>query len=51
MTIKLEGLETGLTKITLEYLGKTYTTGCLFSEEAGQQIQLLINAALENENR
>lgn len=51
MTIKLEGLETGVTIIRLEYLGKTYTTGCLFSEEAGEKIQLLINAALEYENR
>ena len=50
MIIKLEGLETGVTMIRLEYLGKTYTTGCFFAEEAGVKIQLLINAAL-NENR
>jgi hypothetical protein len=51
MTIKIEGLETGLTMIRLEYLGKNYTTGCLFTEEAGEKIQMLINAALQYENR
>lgn len=47
MIIELTGLETGVTLITLSYKGKTYTTGCLFKEEAGEKIQLLINKAME----
>lgn len=51
MNIEIKGIETGVTMITLSYNGKNYTTGCFFSEEAGEKIQLLINAALETENK
>jgi hypothetical protein len=51
MNIEIKGLETGMTMIRLSYNGKTYTTGCLFAEEAGEKIQILINAALEEETQ
>jgi hypothetical protein len=51
MNIKIEWLETSVTMITLTYQQKNYVTGCLFSDELGEKIQLLINKALENENR
>jgi hypothetical protein len=51
MNIKIEWLETGVTMITLSYEAKNYVTGSLFSDEIGEKIQLLINKALENENR
>jgi hypothetical protein len=51
MNIEIEGLETGITMIRLTYLNHTYTTGCFFAEEAGEKIQLLINAALEKEKQ
>ena len=51
MKIEINGLETGVTMITLFYKEKTYTTGCFFADEAGEKIQLLINSALESENK
>lgn len=51
MKIELNGLETGVTMIRLFYNGRTYTTGCFFADEAGEKIQLLINAALESESK
>lgn len=51
MNIEIKGIETGVTIIILSYNGKNYTTGCFFAEEAGEKIQLLINAALESKNK
>lgn len=51
MNIEIKGIGTGVTMITLSHNGKNYTTGCFFAEEAGEKIQLLINAALEAENK
>ena len=47
MHIEIKGLETGMKLIQLTYKDKTYTTGCLFQDEAGEKIQLLINEALK----
>ena len=51
MNVKIEWLETGVTMITLSYQGKNYVTGSLFSDEIGEKIQILINAAIQYENR